>query len=158
MVELAVAVQVAGAAYNAIKGAVEKGREAQDMIGAFGKFFDSMDAVSEANIKNQSVSGVQKLFSGNSVEAQALEITAAKHKIAFMEKELREYLIYSGQGDFYEDMMDERKRIRRARQDAQRRAAENKAFWIDVTALVAGFVIAAVIVGGVIGLITSVGK
>ena len=128
------------------------------MIGAFGKFFDSMDAVSEANIKNQSVSGVQKLFSGNSVEAQALEITAAKHKIAFMEKELREYLIYSGQGDFYEDMMDERKRIRRARQDAQRRAAENKAFWIDVTALVAGFVIAAVIVGGVIGLITSVGN
>ena len=54
MVELAVAVQVAGAAYNAIKGAVEKGQEAQNMIGAFGKFFDSMDAVSEANIKNQS--------------------------------------------------------------------------------------------------------
>jgi hypothetical protein len=156
MVELAVAVQVAGAAYNAIKGAVEKGQEAQNMIGAFGKFFDSMDAVSEANIKNQSASGVQKLFSGNSVEAQALEITAAKHKIAFMEKQLREFLIYSGQGDFYEDMMDERKRIRRARQIQQRREAQKKAFMIDCIAVVAGFTISAVIVGMVVALITSV--
>lgn len=156
MVELAVAVQVAGAAYNAIKGAVEKGQEAQNMIGAFGKFFDSMDAVSEANIKNQSTSGVQKLFSGNSVEAQALEITAAKHKIAFMEKQLREFLIYSGQGDFYEDMMDERRRIRRARQIQQRKEAQKKAFMIDCTAFVAGMTIAAVIVGMVVALITSV--
>ena len=156
MVELAVAVQVAGAAYNAIKGAVEKGQEAQNMIGAFGKFFDSMDAVSEANIKNQSASGVQKLFSGSSVEAQALEITAAKHKIAFMEKQLREFLIYSGQGDFYEDMMDERRRIRRARQIQQRREAQKKAFMIDCIAFVAGMTIAAVIIGMVVVLIASV--
>lgn len=152
MVELAVAVQVAGAAYNAIKGAVEKGREAQDMIGAFGKFFDSMDAVSEANIKNQSTSGIQKLFSGNSVEARALEITSAKHKIAFMEKELREYLIYSGQGDFYEDMMDERRRIRKYRQAEQRRRAQKKAFWLDVAA-VAGFFI---FCGGLIAFFVSI--
>ena len=77
-------------AYNAIKGAVEAGREAQDMIGAFGKFFDSMDSVSEANIRNQSASTVSKLFNSSSVEAQALEITAAKYEIAFMEKQLRE--------------------------------------------------------------------
>jgi hypothetical protein len=155
MVELAVAVQVAGAAYNAIKGAVEKGREAQDMIGAFGKFFDSMDAVSEANIKNQSTAGVQKLFSGNSVEAQALEITAAKHKIAWMEKELREYLIYSGQGAFYEDMMEERKRIRRYRQNEMRRKAQAKAFWIDVAALVFGIGISIFVITGLITVIVS---
>ena len=95
------------------------------MIGAFGKFFDAKDSVSDANIKNQSTSGVQKLFSGSSVEAQALEITI-KHKIAWMEKELREYLIYSGQGDFYEDMMDERRRIRRARQIALRKKEEQR--------------------------------
>ena len=153
MVELAVAVQVAGAAYNAIKGAVETGKEAHDMIGAFGKFFDSMDAVSEANIKNQSVGVVGKLFNGNGVEAQALEITAAKHKIAFMEKELREYLIYSGQQAFYEDMMEERKRIRRYRQAEVRRKAESKAFWLDVTAVISAMIVSAFIIGGTISII-----
>ena len=153
MVELAVAVQVAGAAYNAIKGAVEKGREAQDMIGAFGKFFDAMDSVSDANIKNQSTSGVQKLFSGSSVEAQALEITAAKHKIAFMERELRDYLIYSGQGDFYEDMMDERRRIRRARQIALRKKEEQRAFIFDLSALILGIGFSLFVVLGTIALI-----
>ena len=153
MIEIAVAVQAAGAAYNAIKGAVEAGREAQDMIGAFGKFFDSMDSVSEANIRNQSASTVSKLFNGSSVEAQALEITAAKYKIAFMEKQLREFLIYSGQADFYEDMLDERKRIRRHRQAVARKQAENKAFWIDVAAVLGAMIISAVIIVGTVSII-----
>tara|TARA_B100000497_G_C7391462_1_gene249304 strand:+ start:53 stop:517 length:465 start_codon:yes stop_codon:yes gene_type:complete len=152
MVEIGVAIQVAGAAYNAIKGAVEKGRDAQDMIGAFGKFFDSMDAVSEANIKNQSASAFTKLFNNSSVEAQALEITAAKHKIAFMEKELREYLIYSGQNAFYEDMMEERRRIRRHRQILARKKAENKAMLTDILAAVTVVVLVSSIVGGLLAI------
>ena len=73
-----------------------------------------------------------------------------------MERQLREFLIYSGQGDFYEDMMDERKRIRRARQLQQRKEAQQKAFMIDCAALVAGMAVAAVIVGMVVALITSI--
>ena len=153
MIEIAVAVQAAGAAYNAIKGAVEAGREAQDMIGAFGKFFDSMDSISDANIKNQSSSNFSKLFNGNSVEAQALQITAAKHKIAFMEKQLREFLIYSGQSDFYEDMLEERKRIRRHRQAVARSKAENKAFWIDAIAVLGAVLVSSVIIAGTVAII-----
>jgi len=153
MIEVGVAVQVAGAAYNAIKSAVERGREAQDMIGAFSKFFDSMDSVSEANIKNQSASMASKFFNGSSVEAQALEITAAKHKIAFMEKELREYLIYSGQGAFYDDMMEERKRIRRHRQAVTRRKAESKAFWMDVGVCFGVILLSAAIVAMIFAII-----
>ena len=56
-------------------------------------------------------SKVKKLLSGTSVEAQALELTAAKHKIQRLDTELREFLIYSGQSQFYRDMMKERTRI-----------------------------------------------
>jgi len=152
MIEIAAAVQVAGAAYNTIKKAVEAGREAQDMIGAFGKFFDSMDSVSEASIQNQSSSTFSKLFRSSSVEAQALEITAAKYKIAFMEKQLREFLIYTGQADFYEDMLEERKRIRRHRQAVARRKAESRAFWIDVGAFFTIFVLSAVVVFSILAI------
>jgi len=138
MVEIGVAISIASSAYNAIKGAVEKGREAQELVHVFSKFFDASDQISEASIKNSKAPNVTKLFSGSSVESQALEITAARHKIMAMEKELRDFLIYSGQSAFYEDMMEERKRIRRRRILVANKAAEKRAFYIDMVALVVG--------------------
>jgi hypothetical protein len=138
MVEIGVAISIASSAYNAIRGAVERGREAQELVHVFSKFFDASDQISEASIKNSKAPNVTKLFSGSSVESQALEITAARHKIMAMEKELRDFLIYSGQSAFYEDMMEERKRIRRRRILVANKAAEKRAFYIDMVALVVG--------------------
>jgi len=155
MVEIGVAISVASSAYNAIKGAVEKGREAQELVHVFSKFFDASDQISEANIKNANAPNVTKLFSGSSVESQAIEITAARHKIMAMEKELREFLIYSGQSAFYEDMMEERKRIRRARILAANRAAEKKAFYIDMVALVVGIGVSVAMIVFTVSLVAS---
>jgi len=135
MMEIAAAISIASSAYRGIQNAVNAGREAHDLAQTFSKFFDAKESISEAAIKNENATIVGKLFSGSSIEAQALEITAAKHKTLQMEKELREFLIWSGQEAFYNDMMEERKRIKRARLDAARRAAENKKFWIDLSAL-----------------------
>ena len=132
MVELAVALSMANAAFNGIKRAVDAGREVEDCASYFGKFFDAKDQLNEARQVAQNQPVVNKIFSGSSVEAQALEATAAKHKIEQLEKELREYLIWSGQGAFYEDMMIERRRIKQARAAEARRKAETKKFWIDV--------------------------
>jgi hypothetical protein len=135
MMEVAAAISLATSAFRGIKNAIETGREAQDLIQTFGKFFDASDSISQAIISNGNVSMAQKLFSGNSVEAQALEITSAKHRMLAMEKELREFLIYSGQSAFYEDMMEERRKIRRMRIMMANRASERKAFWIDMLCL-----------------------
>ena len=156
MIEIAAAISMANAAFNTIKGAVEKGREIEDVAGYFGRFFDAKDAINEATESSRHQPVVKKLFSGSSVEAQALEVTAARHKINQLEKELREYLLWSGQGQFYEDMMIERRNIRQARAAEARRKAENRKFWIDITtvgmcaAIGAGIVITvtAVILGG----------
>ena len=40
MMEVMVAVQVAGAAFKGIKGALEQGREVTETIGYFAKFFE----------------------------------------------------------------------------------------------------------------------
>jgi len=135
MVELAAALSMASAAFNGIKRAVDAGREVEDVAGYFGRFFDAKDQVNEARQLAQNQPVVNKIFQGNSVEAQALEATAAKHKMEQLEKELREYLIWSGQGAFYEDMMQERRRIKQARAAEARRKAENRKFWIDVSTI-----------------------
>lgn len=146
MVELAAALSMASAAFNGIKRAVDAGKEVEDVAGYFGRFFDAKDQVNEARQLAQNQPVVNKIFQGNSVEAQALEATAAKHKMEQLEKDLREYLIWSGQGAFYEDMMMERRRIKQARAAEARRKAENRKFWIDVSTIG----LAAVFISGLI--------
>jgi len=137
---------MASAAFNGIKRAVDAGREVEDVAGYFGRFFDAKDQVNEARQLAQNQPVVNKIFQGNSVEAQALEATAAKHKMEQLEKELREYLIWSGQGAFYEDMMIERRRIKQARAAEARRKAENRKFLIDVSTVGVAAVITMVII------------
>jgi hypothetical protein len=135
MLEVAAAISMANAAFNGIKRAVDAGKEIEDVAGYFGKFFDAKDKLYEARQLAENQPVVNKLFSGSSVEAQALEATAAKYKMEQLEKDLREYLIWSGQGAFYEDMMMERRRIKQAIAAEARRKAETKKFWIDVCSI-----------------------
>ena len=80
MMEVMVAVQVAGAAFKGIKGALEQGREVTETIGYFAKFFEAKDAIIDHNIDNESGAGVMKLLKGGSVEAEALRITQQNTK------------------------------------------------------------------------------
>jgi hypothetical protein len=132
MMEIAAAISLATSTFNALKKGMEAGREIEDMMGYYGKWFEAKEALSENAIDSKNQPLVKKLFSGSSVEAQALQITQAKHKIKQMEKELYEYLLYSGQQQFYEDMMRERRAIREARLREAQQRAERKAFWTDV--------------------------
>jgi len=135
MVEVGLAISVATSAFNGIKKAMETGKDIEDCASYFAKFFDAKDQISEAVVQSEHAPLASKMFAGSSVEAQALQITAAKHRAEQLEKELREFLIYTGQGAFYQDMMRERRKIRNARfREAQRRAA-NKKFWTDVCIL-----------------------
>ena len=152
MIEVAAALQLAGSAFNMIKGAIEKGQEAQDMYNVFAKFFDAKEELAEANIAAQNPSMVGQLFGGSSVEAQALQVTAARYKIKQMEKELYEFLLYTGQQQFYEDMMKERRIIRQRRIEAAQAAARKRANIIDGIAIV-GFL---AFIGAVIGFFVSI--
>ena len=155
MMEIAAAISLASSAFNALKKGMEAGREIEDMMDYYGKWFEAKEALSENAIQGSNQPLVKKLFSGSSVEAQALQITQAKYKIKQMEKELYEYLLYTGQQEFYNDMMRERRAIREARMLEARRKAERKAFWTDV--IIGGGAIL-VGVGIIIWIITFVGQ
>tara|TARA_B000000609_G_scaffold157318_1_gene151588 strand:+ start:1278 stop:1748 length:471 start_codon:yes stop_codon:yes gene_type:complete len=156
MVEVGMAISLASQAFSAIKKSVEMGREVEDIAGYFGKFFDAKDQLAAASQYDKNQPMVKKLFAGSSVEAQALEITAARHKMAALEKELREYLLYTGQVGFYEDMMKERRNIRAARLREAARKAESKRLWTDIIALVLGGTLIAFVIAGTVSLIVSV--
>jgi len=156
MIEIAGAISLASAAFRGIKKAVDTGREIHEVAGHFGKFFDAKDQIIGASQYDKNQPMVKKLFSGSSVEAQALEITAAKHKLATLEKDLREFLIYSGQVGFYEDMMKERRTIQAARLREVSRKAEARRFWFDICASVVALGACGGIIWMMVSLVTSV--
>ena len=155
MMEIAAAISLASSAFNALKKGMEAGREIEDMMDYYGKRFEAKEALSENAIQGSNQPLVKKLFSGSSVEAQALQITQAKHKIKQMEKELYEYLLYTGQQEFYNDMMRERRTIREARMREAQRRAERKAMWIDI--IIGGGAVA-VGIGIIVWLVTFVAQ
>ena len=156
MVEIGAALSIASSAFSMIKKAVESGREAEDLYNYFARFFDAKEQISEQAIRGSTHSKVKKLFAGDSVEAEALQVTAARRKVKQMEEELRDFLIYTGQSDFYDEMMKERRIIRQRRVRAAKEAAERKAQLQDGLAIVLLMVFSAIVVGGLTFLITSV--
>jgi len=155
MMEIAAAISLATSTFNALKKGMEAGREIEDMMDYYGKWFEAKEALSENAINNSNQPLVKKLFSGSSVEAQALQVTQAKHKIKQMEKELYEYLLYTGQQEFYNDMMRERRAIREARIREAQKKAERKALWIDI---IVGGTLIGLSIGLIIWLISFVGQ
>ena len=153
MMEIAAAVSVATRAFASIKLALENGKEVHETLSYFTQWFDAKDAIVEADQNNKNSSIVTKLFSGNSIEAQALEIVSARHRMLELDKELREYLIYTGQIAFYEDMMRERRAIRQARMKQAQERAERKKLVQDMMAVTAGMGIAILIFMGLFAII-----
>jgi len=117
----------ATAAYNAVKKGIEVGRELTDMGGQLGQWFTAVADFNATAERKTKPPLFKKLLSSGSVEAEALQITLHKQKILEMEKELRELIMYRFGGDVYQQMMQERRRIRDQREQevhAQQRRRE----------------------------------
>jgi len=153
MIEVVAALSAANAAFNALKAGVDKGKELHDMAGTLSQFFEANEQISEANIESQEISKTAKLLAGKSIEQQALEITLAKKRAATLEKELREYLIYTGQGDFYRDMLKQRRILRQRKLEAARVAARRKS---DATDIVVATIVVSIAVAALVAMIAIV--
>jgi hypothetical protein len=70
-----------------------------------------------------------------------------------MEKELYEYLLYTGQQQFYNDMMAERRVIRQARIDEAIRRSDRRRFWFD---LIVGSGAVLIAVGVIVGVFMAI--
>ena len=136
MIEVMAAVSIANSAFTALKAGIAKGHELRDMASSLAKFWDANEKILEAKIENETASVLTRAVKGKSIEAEAMEITIAKHKAAQMEKELREFLIYSGQGEFYRDMLRERSRLKNERLRLARARAQQRKDMIDISLLV----------------------
>ena len=149
MIEPFTVLATANAAYKTLKGAISNGREIADYAGVLGKFWEAKEELSELEQLNNSTSLIEKTFGAKSVEAQALQITLHKNKIATLEKDLHELFVWSGNGGLWKDMMKERRNIRNMRAREAKEKANRRKFMYDL----AGVFIILLLLGALTSLI-----
>lgn len=118
VLEIAATLAAAEAAVAGIKKAIQVGRDAKDCLGDFMKLFDAQDAVQKASTQDRSK---LKPEEQKSAMSEALESVIAAKKIRDMTEELKQYLVWSGQADLWEEIQRERNAV------IQRRKAEELA-------------------------------
>ena len=128
MIDPVSAFALASGAFNMIKKAVETGREIEDCVGYFGKFFQGVSDINKAEEEAKNPPLFRKLLSGGSVEEEAFQAVVHRQKIQQMENELREMITYRYGIETYREMLQMRRQIRQDRErtvykQAQRRKA-----------------------------------
>ena len=132
-------ITAAVAALGALKQGVKVGKELHDMASDIGKLWGGIDAARGAHTR-------KKKGQILSVEEEALQTFAAKRKADEIEKELREFIIYTLGGAAWSQLIEIRGQVRKQRAEAalaeqrkRRKAIEGTL--IIVTVIFCGFAI-----------------
>ena len=113
-------ITVAVTAFTAVKSGIKAGRELQDMVGELGKLWGGLDTARASHNQKRTKAMKNEFVS---VEEEALKTFADKRKADEIEKELREFIIYTLGGEAWNELIDLRGKIRKQRQE-EARAAE----------------------------------
>jgi hypothetical protein len=116
MIDPVSAFALASGAFNMIKKAVEAGREIEDCVGYFGKFFQGVSDINKAEEEAKNPPLFRKLLSRGSVEEEAFQAVVHKQKVQQMENELRELITYRYDIETYREMLQMRRQIRQDRE------------------------------------------
>lgn len=119
-ISLTAAFATAQGAVNGIKAAINMGKDINSIIGEFGKFFGA---------SNEVLVAANKLKADNAKKTdaqlgqQALQTAWAARQVRLYAKELKELLIYSGNGDVWEEMVAEHTRLLKEKREYERKQA-----------------------------------
>jgi hypothetical protein len=126
------ALATASATFNTIKRGFEIGRDIEQMAGDLGRWMGAMSDLSEAEhqIKNPPI--FKKLFSGKSVEQEAIEIFAAKNKAEQMREELKQYIQWSLGRKAWDQLIAMEGKIRKERQETLYNQARRRQKFVEI--------------------------
>jgi hypothetical protein len=117
-VTIGAAFATAQATVAGIQKAIKLGKDINQLVGEFGKFFDARDVVQKA------ANDAGK--SGKSDTARAMEIVMQANALREAEEALKHQLVYGGYPELWEMMLKERMKIKQAREKAERIAAAER--------------------------------
>jgi hypothetical protein len=122
-ISIGLAFATAQSAVSHIKQAVALGKDVKGLIGEFSKFYLSADQIHTASSKKK-MESIRK--TNAQIAQESLQLSMASKALRVHERELKDILIFSGNGDVWEDMMAERVRLFKERAELERQEEERK--------------------------------
>ena len=139
MIDPVTAIAGATAAFNAIKKGIQVGRDLQDMGGQLSQWAGAIADLDFADRQTQKPPWYKAL--GGGVEAQAMEIFAAKQKAESMRKELKDYISVMYGPSKWQEILEIEAKLRKQKKEHEYRQIEIKQKIIEWSAGIALFII-----------------
>ena len=148
MIDPVTAISAASAAFNMLKKGISVGRDLQDMGGQLSKWAGAIADLDFADKQNKKPAWYKTL--GGGVQAQAMEIFAAKQKAAAMRQELKDYISVMYGPSKWQEILEIEADLRKQKREHEHRRMEIKQAIIEWTA---GFVLFVLGVGAIVGFV-----
>jgi hypothetical protein len=139
MIDPVTALAGATAAFNMLKKGISVGKDLQDMGGQLSKWAGAIADLDFADKQNQKPAWYKTL--GGGVQAQAMEIFAAKQKAAAMRAELKDYISVMYGPSKWEEILQIEADLRKQKREHEHRQMEIKQKIIEWSAGVALFIL-----------------
>jgi len=143
MIDPVTALAGATAAFNMLKKGISVGKDLQDMGGQLSKWAGAIADLEFADKQKQKPAWYKTL--GGGVQAQAMEIFAAKQKAAAMRAELKDYISVMYGPSKWDEILQIEADLRKQKREHEHRQMEIKQKIIEWSAGVALFILS---VGG----------
>jgi len=148
MIDPVTALAGATAAFNMLKKGIAVGKDLQDMGGQLSKWAGAIADLDFADKQNQKPAWYKTL--GGGVQAQAMEIFAAKQKAASMRQELKDYISVMYGPSKWQEILAIEADLRKQKREHEHRQMEIKQAIIEWTA---GFALFVLGVGAIVGFV-----
>jgi len=153
MIDPITAISAATAAFGYLKQGIAVGKDLQDMGGQLSKWAGAIADLDFADRQNQKPPWYKAL--GGGVEAQAMEIFAAKQKAASMRQELKDYISVMYGPSKWQEILEIEADLRKQKREHEHRRMEIKQAIIEWTA---GTIVFVVLIGGLVGFVWLANK
>jgi len=148
MIDPITAISAATAAFGYLKQGIAVGKDLQDMGGQLSKWAGAIADLDFADRQNQKPPWYKAL--GGGVEAQAMEIFAAKQKAASMRQELKDYISVMYGPSKWQEILEIEADLRKQKREHEHRRMEIKQAIIEWTM---GVVVFVILIGGLVGFV-----
>ena len=148
MIDPITAISAATAAFGYLKKGIAVGKDLQDMGGQLSKWAGAIADLDFADRQNQKPPWYKAL--GGGVEAQAMEIFAAKQKAASMRQELKDYISVMYGPSKWQEILEIEADLRKQKREHEHRRMEIKQAIIE---WMMGIFVFFVLIGGLVGFV-----
>jgi len=145
MIDPVSAMATASAAFSAIKKGFAVGRDIESMVGDLSRWMGALSDIDQAEKEAKNPPIFKKLFSGKSIEQEALEAFAAKKKAESQRAELKQWMGFAMGSKAWDELIRMEGQIRKQRQETLYRQRERRQKFLEYVIITGACAIAMVL-------------